>query len=69
MKLLSFLLVFSLTPQVVLSADAIEGVCNGIKSIYDCKAIITIPTGAKVKTCKNKFFEVRSTAHRKRSTS
>ncbi|CAI4214130.1 unnamed protein product [Parascedosporium putredinis] len=57
MKLLSFLLVFSLTPQVVLSADAIEGVCNGIKSIYDCKAIITIPTGAKVKTCKNKFFE------------
>jgi hypothetical protein len=33
-------------------------ICSGIKDVWGCSKSFDFPTGAKVKTCKNKFVEV-----------
>lgn len=43
----------------MLNAQSLDTICSGIGDIAKCSAIITLPTGAKLKTSRNKMINVR----------
>lgn len=58
MKSSRVLCCFALLSPLLAGAQEIQSICNAIKGVYNCKAIVTLPTGAKAKQCRNKFIEV-----------
>lgn len=60
MRVTSLLLPF-LIAGTVTADSTIESICSGIKNVYGCTANMEVPTGAKSKLCRNKFFEVSAT--------
>lgn len=61
MKLLPAVFCFAVVfPFFAVGQQSIQSICNSIKGAYQCNAIITLPTTAVVKQCRNKIFEVRT---------
>lgn len=46
-----------------LADNLVADVCRRMQSINTCSASFDIPTGAKAKTCPNKWFKVSEAGH------
>lgn len=53
---LAFLLAHLAEP---VTSDVLTDVCTGVQDLWNCKASVRVPTGAKARMCPNKFVEVR----------
>jgi len=60
MKLLhaSFLCVVLLLFPLCAFGQSIQSICDAIKGTFECKAIVTLPTGAVVEECRDKIATV-----------
>jgi len=60
MKLTAALFPLLFTARGALGDGSVSEICGAISNVLGCSQKVKIPTGASLKTCPNKFFEVDS---------
>lgn len=40
------------------AAQSLDSICHAVSNVADCRAVLTLPTGASVKNCRTESFKV-----------